>query len=211
MESMPPQSSVSAKVTLGCIHLALGVLLLASRYFGGADLIRWLSDLAASLPAWTLLALGFVKAIYGPGAYVPGTTIILLFFLGHECTAADTSGWVLLTWLGVATGMSVSYWLGRTFSQTRDEKPFDWKDLAFGLHPNLVGIYFFERGFWQRDFASALGAFASFGLLLLATAAVAVCSFKSLIGSQTEEIGGIWGAFFVALGIWRIGRALYLR
>jgi hypothetical protein len=211
MESTPQQRSVSAKVTLGCIHIALGLLLFSSRYFGGADLIKWLSDFSASLPIWTLLVLGFVKATYGPGAYVPGTTIILLFFLGRECAVPDTFGWMLLTWLGVLGGMSFSYALGKALSRTPDEKQFDWKDLAFGLHPNLVGIYFFERGFWRRDFVPAFVAFAMFGFLLLGIVCGGVCSFKSLISAQTEEIGVVWGALFVALGIWRIGSALYSR
>jgi hypothetical protein len=158
-----------------------------------------------------LLAVGFIKGIYGPGAYFPGTTMILLFFLGHECAFVSTSGWVILTWLGVVAGLSFSYAMGRALSRSREERRFYWKDLAFGIHPNLVAIYFFERGFWQRDFATALNMFAIFGFVFLAVASILICSFKSLISSQTQEIGAVWGAVLVALGAWRIGCALYLR
>lgn len=211
MESTPRQGSVPAKITLGCIHLVLGAVLLGSRYFGSSDLIMWLTEFSSSLPTWALLILGFVKGVYGAGAYVPGTTIILLFFLGHECSFTSTSQWIILTWLGVVVGLSFSYAMGLALSRSRDEKQFHWRDLAFGVHPNLIGIYFFERGFWQRDFKRALSVFAMFGLVFLTIASALICSFKSIFLAQTEEIGVMWGLVLIVLGIWRIGHAIYSR
>jgi hypothetical protein len=200
--------SRASRVGLGCIHLTIGLAILALRYFGGADLFQALLSLSAEIPTWALFATAAIKAVYGIGTYLPGTTVILLNMLGRDCSTEESSKWLLAVWVGVLVGISISYTIGWLLSANKQEKRFHWLDLLFGSHPNLTSVYFFERGYWQRSVVYSICIFAVFGFVFLALYAFLICGFKSVVREQAQEIGVLWGLFMVFLGAWRIGESL---
>jgi hypothetical protein len=79
---------------------------------------------------------------------------------------------------------------------------------VFAVHPALAAIYFFELGYWRGRLRPSLVVFAVAGLLLLTAFVIGICGFKQLVSDLTNEIGPIWAAVLVAVGLWRIGTGL---
>ncbi len=194
---------------LGCIHCSIGGVILSLRYFGGADLFQWLVDLSSKIPAWGLLATAIAKSVYGIGSYLPGTTVILLNLLGRDCSFVSSAEWVIAVLVGVLIGISISYVIGRLVGVEKQDQTFRLSDFIFGTHPNLTSVYFFERGYWKRAVFAPICFFAVFGSVFLVVSASLVCTFKTFIGDQVQELGVLWGVFLVALGAWRIAEGLF--
>jgi hypothetical protein len=197
------------QVTLGLIHLMIGITIFVSRAVFDWDVIKWLSALIEFIPVWSLAVLGFVKSTYAIGAYFPGTTLILLYFLGHDCSQQESLTWIVLVWVGVLIGMALSYRLGRGISRVKDMRHFKLRDLVFAMHPNFVAIYFFELGYWRRPIAGPFLYFSFCGLTLLTVFTIGICTLKVEISGFTSEIGPVWATLIVLLGLYRIRNAVY--
>jgi uncharacterized membrane protein len=172
-------------------------------------MIAWLALEAASLPDWSLSAAGLIKGIYPFGAYVPGTTIILLYFLAHECSIYHTPVSVFFVWAGVLLGLTGSYGIGRAVSRTGLIDRSTWKDYLFAVHPALAAMHFFELGYWRKQMFRQLAIFAIIGLILLAGFVWTICMSKGLLTGLTGEIAPVWAIILITLGLWRLGAAFF--
>jgi hypothetical protein len=172
-------------------------------------MIAWLAVEAALLPEWSLSALGLIKGIYPFGAYVPGTTLILLYFLAHECSINLTSISIFFVWVGVLLGLTGSYGIGRALSRTAKIDVPTWRDFLFAVHPALAAMHFFELGYWQKKLFRQLTVFAILGLILLTAFVSTICLSKELLTGLTGEIAPVWAILLIALGLWRLGAAFF--
>lgn len=205
---MKVRTNIYSRVVLGCIHVGIGLSLIGSKYLLNLDLIPWLSAIAATAPIWFLFLVASAKTVYGIGSYIPGTTFVLLYFLGNECTLTSTPIWVAVAWAGASIGLVISFFLGYFMSRAHDASKFRFIHLVSAIHPNLAAIYFFEHGFWRRDLSEIFPSFLAFGAVFISLCSIVVCSLKTQIGDLTHEISGVWGLIMVVLGAWRVAQAL---
>jgi hypothetical protein len=197
-------------VVLGCIHIAVGLATIGLRFFSDLDVVGWLIGFVAHLPLYGLVAVGAIKGIYGVGGPFPGTTLMLLFFLGRDCSVSEFAGPVVAVWLGVTVGLGISFILGRSVTRIKhpDRIPPNWRDIAWAIHPNLAATYFFEAGYSSQRFWPRIVLFAVVGIILLGIYGLGICGFKEAISSQTRELGTVWGLVLVGLGATRVARGL---
>jgi len=209
------------KLVLGSIHLLVGCITLTSRAWGGSGLINSITHLASSLPFWSLFLAGILKGLYGIGGILPGTTYMVLFILGHECSLSSASSEIAAISIGVFGGASISYLAGNIWSKfgfpaPRDPAPKQqrWQGArAFFLatHPNLVATYLFELGYFNKPFRRPALTVGAYGVLILSIYMTAICSFKTSIKAATGDIGTIWGLALILWGLWRIIGAILER
>jgi membrane protein DedA with SNARE-associated domain len=203
----------NGNIILGIIHLLIGLGTISLRYFVDADIIQTMISTIALLPLAGLFAVVVLKCIYGIGGVFPGTSLVLLYFLGRECSASQLLPVLAVIWLAVLLGISISYALGTTagrVSPPSTPSQLRWYDLIWLAHPNLVTTYFFENGHAKSPFMIRFIVFAICGWVLICIYASLVCIFKPFISSETKDIGMLWGCFLVGLGLWRIMRERFL-
>lgn len=200
----------AARLRLGAIHIAVGILIIIAWQWPLLDLPNLVADSVAFWPIWTLLLAGLIEGIYGIGGVLPGTTYMLFYLLARGCHMPDPVIEVAFIWVGVAVGLIISHRSGRLARRASPGVPRRETALSgagrflCGLHPTFAATSVFESGYWGVSFWRAFLPVAVGGLIALSIYVAVLCSVTDLMGGVTDDLGYIFGGIFIIWGLLKI-------